>query len=134
MSTQVEDIFNPKRADPKDPQYEGIHRQEFNCLNPQENYPTVTEPIQFREERKVEVIREPEVHITQDEEKVISRPLDLPKKSEKKEEKVSEPKPKLKPEPKLKPVPVPDPIPEPESMPRIKEIFVAPGAVIKMGE
>jgi len=139
METQMDVLFNPERADPDDPQYEGIRRQEFKCLNPQEGHPTVTYPIvdirsvpaQFEGEEK------PQIHVTEDEEHYILRNTNTPKTILKVGE--SEPEPVKKPvsEPVKKPVSEPEPkkvIMESETTePRMQEMFIQPGAVVKMG-
>jgi hypothetical protein len=46
VSTQVDTmLINPTIVDKNDPQYEGIRKQHFDCLNPQKDGPTTTYSI-----------------------------------------------------------------------------------------
>lgn len=129
-ANQMDTLFNPSRADPNDPEYEFVRRQEFNCLNPQEDHPTVTYPIEVSSPSKFKV------HITQDEERHITRDLKTPKKVllDSKPEEVIEDKTKLTVPPQKVVVEKEVESQKPDvPVTRAKELFIQPGAVVKMG-
>jgi len=113
MSSQINDVFNPERADIHSPEYEQIHRQEFVCLNPQTGEPTVmNQPLEFVSKQNV-IVDQPNTFVSGSGTKpkiiVVQNYSDKPKPN------IDSPGPN-------------------SSSSIVKEMVIEPGAVVKMGK